>query len=336
MTKNWRRGFTLIELLVVVAIIGVLIALLLPAVQQAREAARRAQCSNNLKQLGLGLANYEGTFNRFPLGNSNLGFGTGPATIEMGWGVGARLLPYLDDSQRFDGCNFELKYSAKQNATAIAMQVKILLCPSETKIDPFNPSFAVSTYGWNMGLWRVWNGYLGGANDGMFGVNQSRKVRDIIDGMSKTVAAADGKSWQPSLRVCGSTPSATVPTPDQVRDMIANNTLGCTTAKDPWGTRWANGASYYSGMTFVLPPNYSTIFQGPSGYVFSGQNHNLISLDENEGAPTFAAVPARSFHAGGVNVLFMDGSVRFASDSVDLLVWRAAGTVGGGEAADSL
>src|ERR1041384_87316 len=106
MKKTWRRGFTLIELLVVIAIIGVLIALLLPAVQQAREAARRAQCSNNLKQLGLGLANYEGTYNRFPLGNSNLGFGTGPATIEMGWGVGARLLPYLEDAQRFDGCNF--------------------------------------------------------------------------------------------------------------------------------------------------------------------------------------------------------------------------------------
>src|SRR3954467_2273554 len=111
MRHHDSRGFTLIELLVVIAIIAVLIALLLPAVQQAREAARRAQCSNNLKQLGLALANYEGTYSRFPLGHCNLGVGMGPAIIEMGWGVGARLLPYLEDSQRYDGSNFELKYS---------------------------------------------------------------------------------------------------------------------------------------------------------------------------------------------------------------------------------
>ena len=336
MKRNWRRGFTLIELLVVMAIIGVLIALLLPAVQMAREAARRSQCTNNLKQLGLALANYESSFNRFPLGNSNLGVGTGPAIIEMGWGVAARLLPYVEDASRYDGANFELKYSAKQNATVIAKSMAILTCPSETRVEQFNLAFGMSTYGWNMGTWRVWNGYDGGPNDGMFGVNQSRKQGQLTDGTSRTVAAADGKAVQPSLRVCGSTPSTTVPTPDQVRDMIANNSFGCVTTKDPWGTRWANGASYYSGMTFVLPPNYRTIYQGPSGYTFAGKDHNLISFDENEGAPTFAAIPARSYHPGGVNVLFMDGSVRFASDSVDLGVWRAAGTIAGGETVDNL
>jgi prepilin-type N-terminal cleavage/methylation domain-containing protein/prepilin-type processing-associated H-X9-DG protein len=337
MKSNWRRGFTLIELLVVIAIIGVLIALLLPAVQMAREAARRAQCSNNLKQLGLGLANYEGTYIRFPLGISNLGFGSGTgATIEMGWGVGARLLPFLDDSQRYDGCNFVLKYSKAENLTAIAQNMKIFMCPSEVKLEPFNPSFGLSTYGWCMGTWRVWNGYDGGPNDGMFGVNQSRKQSQIADGMSRTIAVADGKTWQPSLRVCTSTPSIAIPTPQQLRDMIANNTFSCVTTKDPWGTRWANGASYYSGMSVVLPPNFSTTYQGPSGYAFAGKDHNLISLDENDNSPTFMAVPARSYHPGGVNVLFMDGSVRLVSDSVDIAVWRAAGTIAGGETVDNL
>jgi prepilin-type N-terminal cleavage/methylation domain-containing protein/prepilin-type processing-associated H-X9-DG protein len=336
MKINRRLGFTLIELLVVIAIIGVLIALLLPAVQQAREAARRAQCTNNFKQLGLALANYESAFNRFPLGNSNLGVGTGPAIIEMGWGVGARLLPYVEDSSKYDGLNFVLKYSANANTTSVSKPVAILMCPSETKLEPFNISYGPSSYGWSMGTWRVWNGYDGGPNDGMFGINQSRKQGQISDGMSRTAAAADGKTVQPSLRVCGTVPSATIPTPQQVRDMIANNTLGCVTSKDPWGTRWANGSSYYSGMTFVLPPNYGTTYTGSPGYAFAGMNHNLMSKDENEGAPTFAAVPARSYHSGGVNVLFMDGSARFVSDTVDLFVWRAAGTIAGGETVDNM
>src|SRR5262249_2836210 len=161
---------------------------------------------------------------------------------------------------KYDGLNLVLKYSANPNTTAIAKTPGILMCPSETRTDPFSPSFGLSCYGWAMGTWRVWNGYDGGANDGMFGVNQSRKQGQISDGMARTIAAADGKTWQPSLRVCGTVPSTTVPKPEEVRDMILNNTFGCVTTKDPWGTRWANGASYYSGMTFVVPPNYGTTY----------------------------------------------------------------------------
>jgi prepilin-type N-terminal cleavage/methylation domain-containing protein/prepilin-type processing-associated H-X9-DG protein len=331
-----RQGFTLIELLVVIAIIGVLIALLLPAVQMAREAARRSQCTNNLKQLGLAMANYESTYNRYPLGNSNLGVGNGVAIIEMGWGAAARLLPYMEQAGKYDAVNLEVKYSANANTTSIRQTIAFLMCPSETKSDLYDAKHGLTSYGWNNGTWRVWNGYDGGPNDGVFGNNQARKQGQVVDGLSKTIFAADNKSWTPSLRVCGTVPSTTIPTPDQVRDMIMNNTFGCVVTKDPWGTRWANGASYYTGMSFVLPPNFKTIHQGSPGYAFAGQDHNLISREENEGAPTFAAIPARSYHAGGVNAVFMDGSVRFVSDSVDLRVWRAAGTIAGGETFDGI
>src|SRR5436190_7827746 len=154
-----RRGFTLIELLVVIAIIAVLIALLLPAVQQAREAARRVQCSNNLKQFGLAMHNYESSYRMFPIGNALFGTGTSAAILDNGWSVPARLFPFLDNAQQFENLNFEVKYSDKRNTTMIAINVAMLMCPSETKNDKFNASFGLNNYAWNQGTWYIWGGY---------------------------------------------------------------------------------------------------------------------------------------------------------------------------------
>src|SRR3954452_17818366 len=116
------RGFTLIELLVVIAIIAVLIALLVPAVQAAREAARRMQCTNNLKQLGLGLHNYEGVAGALPLSMAMTGTGS-TITWSNGWSVHARILPFMEQGNAFNADNFTLRYSAAENATVSALVV---------------------------------------------------------------------------------------------------------------------------------------------------------------------------------------------------------------------
>jgi prepilin-type N-terminal cleavage/methylation domain-containing protein/prepilin-type processing-associated H-X9-DG protein len=329
-TSKSRRGagFTLIELLVVIAIIGVLIALLLPAVQSAREAARRMQCTNNLKQLGLGMHNYESANGMFPIGNANYGVGTGAALIELGWSVPARMFPYMEQAAAFNVANFGIKYSNAQNTTVIGLNVSFLMCPSETNTQKFNPTYGLGNYGWNQGTWFVWGGYNSAVkNDGMFGVNFGRRISEIPDGTSATIAASESKTWGASLRNCtlsGMSPTV-FPTREEILQIISSGYSTCNPNRDPWGTRWSNGAAYYSGLTFALPPNTKST-AGPNQVIY-----NLISIDENEGAPTYAAVTARSFHPSGVNALFSDGSVRFIKDSIDWRVWRAMGTVAGGE-----
>ena len=140
-----RSGFTLIELLVVIAIISVLIALLLPAVQSAREAARRIQCTNNLKQMGLGLHNYEGITGAFPPSNI-AGYFNGTFTSN-GFSVHARILPFMEQGVAFNSINFFFTHRTVQNSTVVGLALSCFLCPSDPNLDgltPF-PSPALST-----------------------------------------------------------------------------------------------------------------------------------------------------------------------------------------------
>ncbi|MGE3820063.1 MAG: DUF1559 domain-containing protein, partial [Isosphaeraceae bacterium] len=191
-----RPAFTLIELLVVIAIIAVLIALLLPAVQSAREAARRVQCVNNLKQLGLGLHNYETIVGALP--PSGVLSGTGNVvTWWIGWSVHGRLLPVMEQGAMFHAINFDHSGESPQNVTVASQNVAVLICPSEVDPRPAPANLGVSNvtnYGWTMGDWFVWGGFRGPENRAAFGPNRSRRWADFTDGLSQVMVASEGKA----------------------------------------------------------------------------------------------------------------------------------------------
>ncbi len=329
-----RRGFTLIELLVVIAIIGVLIALLLPAVQAAREAARRMQCTNNLKQLGLGLHNYENSVGAFPPSTVFVLEGSGSsASLTEGWSVHGRLLPYLEQGPMFNAINFDLSYAAPANTTVVGQSVAIFLCPSEVKPDRFledGVPFGVVNYGWCMGDWFVW-GVNGPRPRSAFAPHLSRRAAEFADGLSQTMLAAEVKTYQPQLVDCGGlsriNDAGNIPGPEASPQGVAPEYFGGPCELEFEGhAQWAEGALHQTGMTTAWTPN-KRILGGPARDL----DVDLIGRDEVTGGPTFAAVTARSYHPGGVDALFGDGSVKFIKSSINGNPWRAIGSIAGGE-----
>ena len=366
-SRSRRRGFTLIELLVVIAIIGVLIALLLPAVQAAREAARRAQCTNNLKQMGLALHNYESSNGVFPpttiLIPSVTG-GPGSWSFQSSWSAFARVSPYLEQNAFYNAINFSLTYSAAPNTTVANTPMNTLLCPSDrgAHIDDATLGgtfFATTSYGTSDGDWYVWSvnwgaiNTVGPMNRSLFGPNYSRSIAMILDGTSNTLAVSEGYIGHGQYRACMNTPNApsdatvgtwspfNVPAPGPASTAALTALIGsCHTAKGakaggPVGhTRWTNGGVYYSGFTTAMPPNSPvTAVSKASGFSNFGANvpQDWASVDENDGGPTYMSLSASSYHPGGVNTLFADGSVRFVKNAISPTNWRALGTISGGE-----
>ncbi|MFO0953227.1 MAG: DUF1559 domain-containing protein [Isosphaeraceae bacterium] len=333
-----RRGFTLIELLVVIAIIAVLIALLLPAVQSAREAARRIQCTNNLKQLGLAVHNYESTHSALPVA-CIVTWGPGNTPVFGGWGPLARLLPHLEGQNGYNACNFSLANEADENVTAMGLKTAAFLCPSDpnmatTFVDD-GVNRANTNYGVNRGDWYAWGGRVSGVPpQSPFRTNVSVRFSELTDGLSQTLFAAEVKTRFPYLRKCSGLafqPVNSTPRPDtSANPGIVSQYTSCSGEMKPDAghAEWEDGNVNQSGFTTAWTPNKKT--PGTFGGV-SYPDVDLIAQREEEGGPTFAAITARSFHPGGVNVLMGDGSVRFMKETVNGAVWRGLGTVNGGE-----
>ena len=342
MPKN-RNGFTLVELLVVIAIIGILIALLLPAVQAARESARRSQCVNNLKQIGVALQNYHDIHKHLP-------FGKGPSypgvPVYARWSQHALLLPMLEQQVLYSSLDFRFPPATPgmagvinfmppfsnpggQNNIACTTRVPTFLCPSDgNPVDPNWPG--QNNYAANQGSWLCDRLDYPDPNainaptevqTGIFGFLSGTPFSSIQDGLSNTAFFSE------KLRGNGS------PNPRSDMFVIPHQTsLQATwqtcTGIDPqtatpltskWGYSWVMGENCCSQYNHVAVPNQYTC----GGIGFPGTMSNMAMQ-----------VSPGSNHPAGVNVCMGDASVRFINESINLLVWRAIGTRFGSEAVD--
>ena len=316
-----RSAFTLIELLVVIAIIAILIALLLPAVQQAREAARRTHCRNNLKQIGLALHNYHDAFGQFPPSFVADGNGLVNPTGGGEWSIQARILPYLEQANLYDLADLTFSYEDPVNVGVAPTRVDTYLCPSEpndhVRLDGTGaPEHHPLNYGFNGGTWNVFDIATYRTGNGAFAPNKGFRVRDFIDGTTNTLGFSEVKTFTPYNRD-GAFGTAAIP--DTAADVETLIGMGGSNRADSGHTEWVDGRVHQTGFTATLPPNTPVVV--PTGVNEEG-DYTSCREDKTCNAPTYAAVTSRSWHVGMVHSMLMDGSVQSISENIDLDTWR--------------
>jgi prepilin-type N-terminal cleavage/methylation domain-containing protein/prepilin-type processing-associated H-X9-DG protein len=334
-----RSGFTLVEMLVVIAIIGMLVALLLPAVQMAREAARRSSCSNNLRQLGTAMHNFHSSQDRLPYREYVF---TTPAGVYCRFSVHAQILPYVDQENGQDLINWQLPYTDPLNAPAMNLYVPTFLCPSDTADDMPLTLGGRNNYYVNGGS-QINNGAPGSSGDPMSTlprpdgpfipnpfqpvtgapiVNSAINFKDIKDGQSFTVMMSekclgDGNNGVATRKSDTFRPGTYPATPDEARTM-------CLALIDPTAPTWTDLAK--QGVSNVGAP-WIQHYHSTTWY------QHVLRPNEPScmWPPGRISTTANSYHGDGVNVLMCDASARFINDNIDIAVWRAIGTRNGKE-----
>jgi prepilin-type N-terminal cleavage/methylation domain-containing protein/prepilin-type processing-associated H-X9-DG protein len=341
-----RNGFTLIEILVVIAIIAILIGLLLPAVQKVREAAARISCSNNLKQIGLAILNYESAMKQFPPG---LGLPASPS-VNGRASVLAIILPYMEQGSKYN--QFDLTqdiYSSASNDSARKQDVKSYLCPSDGS--PGGIDFGTGMYGRSNYLGSIGNTADTRSMDarrvGVFnytinlttGVVTSKvTVANITDGMSNTAlfsettrSTVNGGGWPISPGADAYNPTNIHLVPDAIFNKYTPTlplSNGSTPTCDDWNYPQTTRMAYRGWQYFLAIPEMMTYSHTvPPNYTgFDCGDYNL----------TMAHMAARSYHTGGANMAFADGSVHFITNSIDFSTYQALGTRSGDETISGL
>ena len=321
--RRERIAFTLVELLVVITIIGILIALLLPAIQAAREAARRMSCTNNLKQIGLALHIYHETYGQFPP-SAALPVGVVPFDP---WSAQARLLPFLEQMNLEDLIDWKLSYGSQPGVTKT--RVATYLCPSEIK-DEERPDGSLThyplSYAVNCGIWFVYDPNTRQGSNGITYPNSKTTFASVIDGTSNTLAFAEVKAWNPYLRDGGNPNAPGYPIPNTPADV---STLGGSFKSNSGHTEWVDGRAHQTGFTGTFAPN--TVVPFSTG----GETYDIDFTSSREGKTanqlTYAVVTSRSYHPGGVSAMLVDGSSRFVSETIELITWRSLATRDGNE-----
>lgn len=320
-----RPAFTLVELMVVIAIISTMLAVLLPAVQNAREAARAIVCQNSLRQIGLANQNYLSAHTKFPPS-----FCISQASLDGrdadSWSVHARLMPFLEQTNAYLRIATDIDWHLQVETGVTATIPPVYLCASEpnTQIRYRDglPYVAPTNYGFYGASWHVFSPRTRRAGDGAFIVNGRLGTQHITDGLEYTLAAGEVKTYQAYLRNTGLGEPPIPSDPNAFRGIPGDfRTTGHTV--------WPDGRIHHTGLTTVFPPNTRVAYEAEAG---------LFDIDytsQQEGnspdQPTYAAVTARSHHSGRVYATFLSGRVNAISDTVDLQVYRAQGTRAVGE-----